>query len=591
MGIYGALSTAVNGLSAQATALDNISGNIANSQTVGYKRVDTSFEDMIPDASSGPVAGSVTAQGLATNTVSGTISSSDVATNMAINGGGFFMVAQPTGTSGAGGTTFSGTSYYTQQGDFTLNKDGYLVNSSGFYLEGLAVDPTTGKSSGAVPSPIQISNSLLPAQPTTQIDYQLNLPSTPQNGAYQATVPGSELLNRNDFLPVAAGTTTATLTGSALTGTANAATVMQPGSSMTVTAGGVTQTFDFYDSTVTGPYVPPAGTNNIGIDVSATTPVSVTTALASIQTALQGVGAPFTSATVGLNGGGNVQVGLGSDLTDNLTVADSTSGLGLGNTMATPIGPGPASITAAQNTDFLNQSIAGGAVTAYASNGSPENVVFRWVKTDSSTTGGQDTWNLYYTSNSAATGSQTMWTNVGQNYTFDSSGALVSPTGTTGTISGMSVNGVSLGNVTLNYGTNGITQFGDSSGEASVTTNDANGYSAGQFSSIAIDNSGRVVASYTNGQQVDVAQIVTANFNGADALQQVSGNAFEATADSGSPLISENPSISGSALEASNVDISTEFSNLIVTQQAYSAGAKVVTTANQMLQTALSMIQ
>ena len=49
MGIYGALSTAVTGLNAQSFALENISGNIANSQTIGFKRVDTSFLDLIPD--------------------------------------------------------------------------------------------------------------------------------------------------------------------------------------------------------------------------------------------------------------------------------------------------------------------------------------------------------------------------------------------------------------------------------------------------------------------------------------------------------------------------------------------------------------
>ena len=62
MGIFGALSTAVAGLRAQAFALENISGNIANSRTTAFKRMDTSFEDLIPDASaSKQLAGSVVA--------------------------------------------------------------------------------------------------------------------------------------------------------------------------------------------------------------------------------------------------------------------------------------------------------------------------------------------------------------------------------------------------------------------------------------------------------------------------------------------------------------------------------------------------
>src|SRR6185437_12818994 len=100
MGIYGALSTAVTGLSAQSYALENISGNIANSQTVGYKRIDTSFEDLIPDGSAAnPTAGSVKANAVATNNIEGDVSASTVPTNMAINGTGFFVVKQTTGSS------------------------------------------------------------------------------------------------------------------------------------------------------------------------------------------------------------------------------------------------------------------------------------------------------------------------------------------------------------------------------------------------------------------------------------------------------------------------------------------------------------
>src|ERR1700761_359541 len=113
MGIYGALSTAVTGLQAQSFALENISGNIANSQTVGYKRVETSFEDMIPDGTpTKQTAGSVVAEAQATNTVQGDISTSQVSTNMAINGSGFFVVEQKTGSSD-GTSVFSGSPLYT----------------------------------------------------------------------------------------------------------------------------------------------------------------------------------------------------------------------------------------------------------------------------------------------------------------------------------------------------------------------------------------------------------------------------------------------------------------------------------------------
>src|SRR5437588_9851536 len=96
MGIFGALTTSVAGLRAQSYALENISGNIANAQTTAFKRIDTSFEDLIPDATpTKQLAGSVTANARETNTVQGEIQTTSIGTYMAINGGGYFVAQQP----------------------------------------------------------------------------------------------------------------------------------------------------------------------------------------------------------------------------------------------------------------------------------------------------------------------------------------------------------------------------------------------------------------------------------------------------------------------------------------------------------------
>ena len=128
MGIYGAMSTAVTGLRAQSFALENISGNIANSQTTGFKRIDTDFMDLIPDApQKRQTAGSVLAQSRSTNNIQGDIKGTSTETNMAINGNGFFVVEPPIGMSD-GDTLFAGANYYTRRGDFELDNGGYLVN-------------------------------------------------------------------------------------------------------------------------------------------------------------------------------------------------------------------------------------------------------------------------------------------------------------------------------------------------------------------------------------------------------------------------------------------------------------------------------
>ena len=80
-------------------------------------------------------------------------------------------------------------------------------------------------------------------------------------------------------------------------------------------------------------------------------------------------------------------------------------------------------------------------------------------------------------------------------------------------------------------------------------------------------------------------------FNGEDSLQSLNGDAFASTPGSGPPIYGATGKITGSSLEASNVDIATQFSQLIVAQQAYSANASVMSTADQMIQSLLQVIQ
>ena len=144
MGIFGALTTSVAGLRAQSYALENISGNIANSQTTAFKRIDTSFIDLIPDTGvTNQLAGSVATASRQTNTVSGDIQNASVATYMAISGDGYFQVQSKIGESDRT-QIFSGADVYTRRGDFLMDKQGYLVNGAGYYLKAIPIDAATG---------------------------------------------------------------------------------------------------------------------------------------------------------------------------------------------------------------------------------------------------------------------------------------------------------------------------------------------------------------------------------------------------------------------------------------------------------------
>jgi flagellar hook protein FlgE len=151
--------------------------------------------------------------------------------------------------------------------------------------------------------------------------------------------------------------------------------------------------------------------------------------------------------------------------------------------------------------------------------------------------------------------------------------------------------------ITLNLGTyggtNGVTQYAGSTYSLLGLTQD--GDPPGSFSGVTAQANGNIVVNYNNGQTRTIAQIPVVTFNAPDSLQSQNGQAFTATPASGTPLaVAAGTNGAGNlvvgSVEGSNVDIATEFTQLIVAQQAYSSNAKVITTANQMLQATLQMI-
>lgn len=239
---------------------------------------------------------------------------------------------------------------------------------------------------------------------------------------------------------------------------------------------------------------------------------------------------------------------------------------------------------------FVNESVQGGSVTAYSATGSAANIQLRWAKTDSVANGGVDTWNLFYQVDSTATGATVAWQNVGTDYIFDAAGQLNPPI-TNVPLGAVTVDGVTLGSITINTPTGSITQFASSGGTTTVNNLQQNGYAAGQLQSISVTSKGRISGTFSNGQNVDLAEIPLVHFNSANNLKSLDGGAYQVTDESGPALAGAPGKIVGQSLEGSNTDIATEFTKLIVTQQAYSANTKVITTANQMSQDLLNILR
>jgi flagellar hook protein FlgE len=272
-------------------------------------------------------------------------------------------------------------------------------------------------------------------------------------------------------------------------------------------------------------------------------------------------------------------------------VGGDATALNFGIHTATAL-PSNGTVIANDVTTFINETVSGGAITAYDVAGSAVNIQLRWGKVDSASlgVGHTDSWNLFYQTDSTATGTQPAWVNAGTTYTFGANGQLT-PAVNSITLNAVTVNGVSLGNLQLAHNSGGITQFADSNGSVQVNLLQQNGYPAGQLQSVAVSDKGRIVGTYSNGRSVDMAEITLANFTGANYLKRVDGGAFEATASSGTATYNPAGKIVGSSLEGSNTDIADEFTKLIVTQQAYSANTRVISTTNTMVQDLLNMLR
>lgn len=243
--------------------------------------------------------------------------------------------------------------------------------------------------------------------------------------------------------------------------------------------------------------------------------------------------------------------------------------------------------------------------TVYDSLGEAQTLTITYTQT------GTNTWS-YSASLPASAFTSGTSTPVTGTMTFDSNGNLttITPTGgaaeTVGTAAGdvssipLAFTGLADGANDLNInwnllgmsGTPTISQV-DTTSAVSATTQ--NGYASGQYQSFSIGSDGTITASYSNGQQQTVGQLALANVANLQGLSLLGDGNYASTLASGTAVVGTSgtgglATVQDDALEASNVNISTEFSDLIVAQRAFEANAKSVTTFDQVTEDTINMV-
>ena len=218
------------------------------------------------------------------------------------------------------------------------------------------------------------------------------------------------------------------------------------------------------------------------------------------------------------------------------------------------------------------------SLTVYDSLGAAHTAALYFAPTD---TPGQ--WDVYTVIDGAVTGGPTT-------ASFDDEGNLLTPAGGSFTLPPVpQTNGAA--DIELTVDLSGATQFGDRFSVAALTQD---GYATGRLTGIEVTSEGIVQARFTNGQARALGQVAMTTFANPQGMQELgdtvwaetftSGPALRGTADSGS-----FGSIQAGALETSNVDLTAELVRMITAQRAFQANAQMITTTDQITQTALNL--
>lgn len=552
----------LSGLNSSSKSLDVVGNNIANSQTVGFKSGQAQFADVYAASLNGagatPVGIGSKVAAVVQQFTQGNISVTNNPLDTAINGGGFFQMADATGSL-----------VYSRNGQFQLDKTGYIVNAQGLRLTGImAVDGVVAQ--GSPPAPLRL------------FDPTQSLSGTPQ----------------------ATGTSTA---ATGVQGNINFDSRVSPPSVMP---------FNYKDPNTYNQSAPVTLYDSLGNAHTMSmyfVKVGPATGLASAVNADRQAGNPnrvsaeidialkteLDAGSLGAAEARDAVVQATEDLVDAITAAmgpplDNTAAAAAISafeklaTDAAVLAANGAGATLADATLYANKAVTAALATGAAAAANKWNV----YSTVTNPAGAFPTFTDLSVGGSQTLAGEVDYLNNIGSLEFTTLGAissgdfrmLITPAqlGYPAAIEEMDFQ-VSFGGSTQNgapYVVNALIQ---------------DGYSSGSLSGFNIGKDGMVLGRYTNGQSKPIGQVILASFRNPQGLQPLGDNVWSVTPASGDPIAGE-PGSSGqfgvlqsASLEDANIDLTAELVTMIVLQRVYQANAQTIKTQDQVLQTLVNL--
>lgn len=537
--------------------MDVIGNNISNVNTIGFKGSRVTFSDTFnqfvkagtnPTDTTGGTNSYQIGLGAKINSIDrnwnqGTFERTGITTDLALQGDGMFVLKN------------NGQKFYSRAGNFVFDADGKLVSPQ----NGAVVQGKVASADGVIPPGNNLediiidTNMKLPAIATTEIKWGGNLKS---NSAITRT---EEVLQRGNI-------------------NSSALAVGDSTSDSKVKVYNIYgDSFDFvtnFEKTAADTY-----TYNWSVVDSAGTTLD-SGSIANLVFADDGTGnMKMNAASVALFDG-----------TSNL-VSIPTSEIQFTFDATTVTQNASTSTLSASADNNRIPNVVSGSVTVYDSLGAAHQVTLKFTRLSPLS---DNTWAWSASVPGTSTSDGAMVKKVGT-MKFESDGTLNSANVTNSEFSFTPSGGANDLTVDLDFGSgfSGITQ---TSASSVVSALSQNGSPSASLSNLNIDQYGSIVGIFSNGSSQSLAQIMCATFTNLNGLISVGDNMYTAYANSGEPLYgslgeSSGTTVQSGALEQSNVDLSEEFTKMIVSQRGFQANARVITTADTLLQEITNLIR
>ncbi len=560
------LFSGVSGLKNHQTRMDVIGNNISNVNTTGFKSSRVTFADTLNQTMTGAAAPNGTIGGTNPKQVGlgsavssidllftdGSVQSTGKNTDLCLSGNGLFVVSNGNQT------------YYTRNGAFEFDAVGnYTMPGSGLLVQGWTGKDGVINTADAVGNIVVPAGKSMAAKATNMGTYNNNLNSA---ALTIASISGADT------------TVTTTLTTSTAS-TANPITITIDGEDYEVTSGmtlysSYTYTVEIDDSDLTKAIVTVTDPSSGQTDTSNLTLPHAAPAAVPAGTALTYTGGETTTNT--------------TTTTTPATTATATTDKPLTLTMSDG-----STIVQTSGTYSVGYSLpVTTTLTIYDSLGNVHNLPVYFTKTKvSSETGNQWTVSLNtdITNNtvnlSESDGTTTKVEMDAVTIQFTTEGKYKDGSGTAELTLTNGANQTQK--VTLNLSS--LTQFAGNN----TVNGSTDGNAAGTLESVAIDASGVITGTYTNGVKQSEAQVAVAQFTNASGLTKTGSSLYQESNNSGTPNVKTaadlGVKITASALEMSNVDIANEFADMIITQRGFQSNSKIITVGDEMLETVINM--